>query len=84
MQKIKFIITNLFLLILLLSCNNKKYTEVVEVPLPTAEEKVIMGMPDDVKADEGSFQLEKLPYAYDALAQIFQYLRWKTIILSII
>jgi Fe-Mn family superoxide dismutase len=68
MQKIKFIVTNLFLLILLISCNNKKYTEVVEVPLPTAEEKVIMGMPDDVKANEGSFQLEKLPYAYDALA----------------
>jgi Fe-Mn family superoxide dismutase len=27
-----------------------------------------MGSPDDVKADEGSFQLEKLPYAYNALA----------------
>ena len=68
MKNIKFIVTNLLLLILFLSCNNKKYTEVVEVPLPTAEEKVIMGMPDDVKADEGSFQLEKLPYSYDALA----------------
>jgi Fe-Mn family superoxide dismutase len=30
-----------------------------------------MGSPDDVKADEGSFQLEKLPYAYNALAQIY-------------
>ena len=68
MQKIRFIITNLFLLTLLISCNNKKYTEVVEVPLPAAEEKVIMGIPDDVKADEGSFQLEKLPFSYDALA----------------
>ena len=68
MQKIKFITTNIFLLLLFLSCSNKKYTEVVEVPLPTTEEKVIMGMPDDVKADEGSFQLEKLPYSYDALS----------------
>lgn len=68
MRKIKFITTNLFLLLLFLSCNNKKYTEVVEVPLPTIEEKVIMGMPDDVKANEGSFQLEKLPYSYDALS----------------
>ena len=67
MKKISFLISNLLLLTLLLSCNNKKLTEVVEVPLPTAEEKVIMGLPDDVKADEGAFQLEKLPYSYDAL-----------------
>ncbi len=68
MKKISLLLTNLLLLVLLISCNNKKYTEVVEVPLPTPEEKVIMGMPDDVKAEEGSFQLEKLPFSYDALA----------------
>ncbi len=68
MKKINFLISNFLLVTLLISCNNKKYTEVVEVPLPTAREKVIMGMPDDVKADDGSFQLEKLPYNYDALA----------------
>ncbi|HQE35308.1 MAG TPA: superoxide dismutase [Flavobacterium alvei] len=68
MKKISLILTYLFLLTILISCDNKKYTEVVEVPLPSAEEKVIMGMPDDVKAEEGSFQLEKLPYSYDALA----------------
>lgn len=68
MKKTSFILAQLFLLFLLISCNEKKYTEVVEVPLPEAEEKVIMGMPDDVKANEGSFLLEKLPYAYDALA----------------
>ena len=68
MKKINFILANLFLLTLFISCNNKKYTEVVEVPLPEVEEKVIMGIPDDVKADEGSFQLEKLPYSYEALA----------------
>lgn len=53
---------------ILFSCNKKKLTEVVEVPLPSAEEKITMGMPDDVKANDGSFQLEKLPFDYDALA----------------
>lgn len=67
MKNIRLLILNLLLATVLLSCNKKKYTEVVEVPLPTAQEKVTMGMPDDVKADEGSFQLEKLPYNYDAL-----------------
>lgn len=67
MKKIFFLIPNLLLLLTILSCNNKKLTEVVEVPLPTAQEKVEMGIPDDVKANEGSFQLEKLPYSYDAL-----------------
>ena len=64
--------TNLILLYisfsLILSCNNKKLTEVVEVPLPAAEEKMTIGSPDDAKADEGAFALAKLPYAYDALA----------------
>lgn len=68
MKKYIFFIPNLFVILFLISCNNKKYTEVVEVPLPTAEEKITIGIPDDVKADEGSFQLEKLPYGYDALA----------------
>jgi Fe-Mn family superoxide dismutase len=67
MKKIRLFIPHVALLIIIVSCNDKKYTEVVEVPLPIAEEKLIMGMPDDVKADEGSFQLEKLPYLYDAL-----------------
>jgi Fe-Mn family superoxide dismutase len=67
MKKIHFLITSLLLVIILLSCNNKKLTEVVEVPLPSAEEKITMGVPDDVKADEGAFQMEKLPYSYEAL-----------------
>jgi Fe-Mn family superoxide dismutase len=67
MKKTRFLLLNLMLAAVLLSCNKKKLTEVVEVPLPAAQEKVIMGMPDDVKAEEGSFQLEKLPYTYDAL-----------------
>ena len=51
-----------------ISCNKKKYTEVVEVPLPTAQEKISIGHPEDVNAIDGAFQLEKLPYSYDALA----------------
>lgn len=52
----------------LFSCNNKKLTEVVEVPLPSAQEKMTIGNPDDVKANPGKFEIEKLPYTYDALA----------------
>ena len=54
-------------LLLLFSCNDNKLTEVVEVPLPTKEEKITIGIPADVKADEGSFALTKLPFGYDAL-----------------
>ena len=68
MKKFNFLISCLFLFTVLLSCNKKKLTEVVEVPLPTAQEKVSLGIPDDIKANEGAFQLEKLPYSYDALA----------------
>lgn len=61
-----------FLLLLcfssLISCQKKKLTEVVEVPLPAAEEKVTIGHPDDVSADEGAFEMYKLPFQYDALA----------------
>lgn len=68
MRKFFFIVINLLFISFLVSCNNKKLTEVVEVPLPTAQEKVTIGYPDDVKAAPGSFLLDKLPYAYDALA----------------
>lgn len=54
--------------LVLVSCNNKKLTEVVEVPLPTSEEKMSIGNPEDVKADKGAFEMVKLPYLYDALA----------------
>lgn len=52
---------------MIISCNNKKLTEVVEVPLPSAEEKITVGNPDDVKADKGTFEMIKLPYSYQAL-----------------
>ncbi len=67
MKKIKFIFSILFVFLLFLSCNKKKLTEVVEVPLPSAEEKITMGIPNDVTADEGTFQLEKIAYLYDEL-----------------
>lgn len=52
----------------LFSCNSKKLTEVVEVPLPSKEEKMLIGSPEDVKANEGTFQMVKLPYNYEVLA----------------
>lgn len=66
----KKIVLLLFLPLFVLSissCKRKKYTEVVEVPLPTAEEKMTIGVPDDVKAEAGAFEVFKLPYGYDAL-----------------
>ncbi len=69
MKKLYFLILVIFFITTLQSCNNKKLIEVVEVPLPTTtEQKIVIGSPDDVKANEGSFQMDKLGYAYDALA----------------
>ena len=68
MKKISYLLPIVLLLSLFISCNKKKLTEVVEVPLPTAQEKINIGHPDDIKADEGAFQVEKLPYNYEALA----------------
>lgn len=58
----------LSLVFLIPACKRKKLTEVVEVPLPSAEEKITIGQPDDVTADEGQFSLVKLPYQYNALS----------------
>ena len=58
----------LFLICLqMISCHKKKLTEVVEVPLPTKEEKIEIGDPDDIKAVEGAFELQKLGFKYSAL-----------------
>ena len=65
MKKFLIIVLSLSLLT---ACNEKKLTEVVEVPLPNAEEKKTIGNPNDVVADEGSFQVIKLPYKYESLA----------------
>jgi Fe-Mn family superoxide dismutase len=67
-MKMKQLLLLVVFTFVLLSCNDKKLTEVVEVPLPTAEEKMTIGVPDDVKAEEGAFEMVKLPYSYEALA----------------
>lgn len=63
-----FLILSCSTLVVLSSCHKKKLTEVVEVPLPTKEEKLTIGTPDDVKAEAGAFEIAKLPFGYDALA----------------
>jgi len=68
MKNNTLIVANLLFISVLISCNDKKMTEVVEVPLPTVQEKIQIGDPNNVKADEGSFQMEKISFAYDALA----------------
>ena len=68
MEKHFFKVIYVAFFLIVFACNKKKLTEVVEVPLPSAEEKITMGIPDDVKANDGSFQLEKLAIGYDALA----------------
>lgn len=67
-KKILSIVLCLSLTLFLPSCKRKKLTEVVEVPLPSAEEKITIGQPDDVSAEEGQFSLVKLPYEYNALS----------------
>lgn len=68
MKKVILIVLSSIFFLSIGSCKRKKYTEVVEVPLPSKEEKMTIGLPEDVKADAGVFELLKLPYNYDALA----------------
>jgi superoxide dismutase, Fe-Mn family len=68
MRKIVSLLICSSLFLVLESCHKKKYTEVVEVPLPSKEDKVAIGTPEDVKAAEGAFEMVKLPYKYDELA----------------
>jgi Fe-Mn family superoxide dismutase len=68
MKKIIFLLFCALFALSIGSCKRKKYTEVVEVPLPTAEEKMTIGTPEDAKAESGAFELTKLNYSYDALA----------------
>jgi Fe-Mn family superoxide dismutase len=68
MKKANLYLLYFSILLVVISCNNKKLTEVVEVPLPSAVEKFTIGSPGDIKADEGSFELVKLPYTYDEVS----------------
>lgn len=67
MKKIFLIVVCLSFIFLIPACKRKKLEEVVEVPLPSAEEKITIGQPDDVKAEDGQFSLTQLPYEYNAL-----------------
>jgi Fe-Mn family superoxide dismutase len=68
MKKAKILLSALVVIASLQSCKEKNnLEEVVEVPEPQKEEAPAMGNPDDVKADEGAFQVAKLGYAYNAL-----------------
>lgn len=67
MKKLQLLILVSLIIISFSSCRKRKYTEVVEVPLPSKEQKITIGSPDDVKAEAGAFEMAKLPYSYDAL-----------------
>jgi Fe-Mn family superoxide dismutase len=68
MKKANLCLLCFSILLVIESCNNKKLTEVVEVPLPSAVEKFTIGSPDEIEAEEGSFKLVKLSYKYDAVS----------------
>lgn len=68
MKKLIQTVVCMLLFMTLPSCNRKKLTEVVEVPLPTAEAKMSIGHPDDAVAASGQFSLAKLPYEYTDLS----------------
>ena len=57
MRKSFFLIPSFLFVFLLTSCNKKELIEVVEVPLPAAEQKITIGNPEDGKADDSSFQV---------------------------
>jgi len=68
MKKIIILLFCFFFALSIESCKRKKYTEVVEVPLPSVEEKMTLGSPEDAKAEPGAFEITELPFGYDALA----------------
>jgi Fe-Mn family superoxide dismutase len=67
MKKITLTLSIVLVISTLFSCKEKKLIEVVEVPLPTVQEKITLGNPNDLKANEGPFQFGKLSFGYDAL-----------------
>ena len=82
MKKAIILIMSFLVLISFESCKRKKYTEVVEVPLPNKDNSIRIGNPDDVKASKGTFALLKLPYKFsdfdpsiDAMTMEFHYSR---------
>lgn len=68
MKKIAVLLFSILFIVAISSCKRKKYTEVVEVPLPSVAEKLTLGAPEDAKAEPGAFEITKLSFGYDALA----------------
>lgn len=69
MKNVRILLSAFVLMSIMQSCKDKNnLEEVVAVPEPQKTEAAPLGNPDDVKADEGTFQIAKLGYAYDALA----------------
>ncbi len=61
----------IILLFALQSCRKQELIEVVDVPLPTSDEKIVIGDPKEVKAMSGAFDIYKLPFKYDELSPNF-------------
>ena len=68
MKKIQLLVLVFLIVLSFGSCRKKKYTEVVEVPLPAAVDKITIGLPEDARADAGAFKLVALPDGYDAFS----------------
>ncbi len=68
-MKYSILAATLVATISLSSCGKDKELVEVTIPEPEKVEKVAMGNPADVKADdaEGAFQMKGLPYAYNGL-----------------
>jgi len=64
MKKVSIVLSSLFMVVALQSCQEKEVVE-VEISEPVKEE-VKQGNPEDVKS-EGKFQMLGLPYTYNAL-----------------
>lgn len=82
MKKIAFISTLFLTTIFFFSCHKKKLIEVVEVPLPKSSAKtngkIQLGKPEDVSANDGSFEMVKLEYQYTDLQPAFGALAMET------
>lgn len=67
MKKVIFKLSVLALAFNVISCNDKKLEEVVEIPEPEVKSAEVLGNPADVIADEGAFKMINLNYAYNNL-----------------
>ena len=64
-MKVSNILTLSLALLFLTSCGGNSNLEEVMIPDPEIISIVELGSPNDVKANEGSFELTKLNYKYN-------------------